>query len=57
MPTVEYLNYEVLDDHGWEMDDDDLFEKAADAGLSDEGYGTLDVASRMYSPWLTSSDP
>ncbi|MFB6193450.1 MAG: ferredoxin, partial [Halobaculum sp.] len=33
MPTVEYLNYEVLDDHGWEMEDDDLFEKAADAGL------------------------
>jgi len=27
MPTVEYLNYEVLDDHGWSMDDDDLFER------------------------------
>ena len=26
MPTVEYLNYEVLDDHGWSMDDDDLFD-------------------------------
>ncbi|MFB6354176.1 MAG: ferredoxin, partial [Halobacteriales archaeon] len=29
MPTVEYLNYEVLDDHGWSLEDDDLFEKAA----------------------------
>lgn len=48
MPTVEYLNYEVLDDHGWSMDDDDLFEKAADAGLDDEDYGTLDVNQGEY---------
>jgi 2Fe-2S type ferredoxin len=48
MPTVEYLNYEVLDDHGWGMDDDDLFEKAADADLSDEDYGTLDVNPGEY---------
>ncbi|MDY7081629.1 MAG: ferredoxin, partial [Halobacteria archaeon] len=33
MAIVKYLNYEVLDDHGWSMDDDDLFEKAADADL------------------------
>ena len=48
MPTVEYLNYEVLDDHGWDMDDDDLFEKAADAGLDAEDYGSLDVAEGEY---------
>ncbi len=48
MPTVEYVNYEVLDDHGWSMDDDDLFEKAADAGLSDEDYGTLEVNQGEY---------
>ena len=48
MPTVEYLNYEVLDDHGWEMGDDDLFEKAADADLSDEDYGTLEVNYGEY---------
>ena len=48
MPTVEYLNYEVLDDHGWEMDDDDLFEKAADADLDDVDYGTLDVPEGQY---------
>jgi 2Fe-2S type ferredoxin len=48
MPTVEYLNYEVLDDHGWSMDDDELFEKAADAGLDDEDYGTLEVNKGEY---------
>lgn len=48
MPTVEYLNFEVLEDQGWEMDDDDLFEQAADAGLSDEDYGTLEVNRGEY---------
>jgi 2Fe-2S type ferredoxin len=48
MPTVEYVNYEVLDDHGWEMDDDDLFEKAAEAGLDDVDYGTLEVNQGEY---------
>ncbi|MFB6165516.1 MAG: ferredoxin Fer [Haloarculaceae archaeon] len=48
MPTVEYLNYEVLDDQGWDIDDDDLFEKAADAGLDEEDYGTLDVNEGEY---------
>ena len=48
MPTVEYLNYETLDDQGWDMDDDDLFEKASDAGLDEEDYGTLDVAEGEY---------
>ena len=48
MPTVEYLNYEVLDDHGWDMDDDDLFEKAADAGLDDEDYGEVEVNPGEY---------
>ena len=38
-PEGEYLNYEVVVDHGWSLDDDDLFEKAADAGLDPEDYG------------------
>jgi curved DNA-binding protein CbpA len=38
---VEYLNYEVLDDHGWTIDDDDLFEKASEADLDVEDYGRL----------------
>ena len=48
MPTVEYLNYEVLDDHGWSLDDDDLFAEAADAGLDDEDYGSLEVNQGEY---------
>ncbi|EJN61599.1 ferredoxin Fer [Halogranum rubrum] len=38
---VEYLNYETLSDHGWDLGDDDLFEKAADADLPPEDYGVL----------------
>ncbi|MFB6078756.1 MAG: ferredoxin Fer [Halarchaeum sp.] len=48
MPTVEYLNYEVVQDQDWDMDDDDLFEKAADAGLDAEDYGELDVPEGAY---------
>jgi curved DNA-binding protein CbpA len=36
---VEYLNYEVIDDRGWSLDDDDLFEMAAAAGLDSRDYG------------------
>lgn len=38
---VEYLNYETLADHGWDLGDDDLFEKAADANLDEEDYGVM----------------
>ena len=37
--TVAYLDYEALDDHGWRLDDDDLFEKAASADLESPSYG------------------
>ena len=36
---VEYLNYEVLDDHGWTLDDEDLFEKAASEDLDPADWG------------------
>jgi curved DNA-binding protein CbpA len=42
---VEYLNYEVLDDHGWSLDDPDLFAKAADADLAPEDCGRFVVQS------------
>ena len=38
---VEYLNYEVLDDHGWDIGDEDLFEKASEAGLDPMDYGRI----------------
>jgi curved DNA-binding protein CbpA len=41
--TVEYLNYAVLDDHGWTLDDPGLFERARNAGLEDRDYGTVTV--------------
>ncbi|HMB50830.1 ferredoxin Fer [Natronoarchaeum rubrum] len=40
---VEYLNYEVLDDHGWSIDDDDLFEKAEAADLTRSDHGEITV--------------
>jgi curved DNA-binding protein CbpA len=40
---VTYLNYDVLADHGWDVDDADLFEKAAAAGLDAEDFGEFEV--------------
>ncbi len=48
MPTVEYLNYEVVDDNGWDIYDDNIFEEAAEQGLDDEDYGTLEVNEGEY---------
>ncbi|ERG99672.1 MAG: ferredoxin [Haloquadratum sp. J07HQX50] len=48
MATVTYLNYEVLDDNGWDIDDNDLFENAADADLGEEDYGSLTVNQGEY---------
>lgn len=48
MATVEYLNYEVLDDYGWGLDDDDLFEKAAGEDLSEADHGSIEVAEGEY---------
>ena len=48
MPTVEYLNYEAVEDEGWDLDDENLFEKAAEAGLNGEDYGELDVSPGEY---------
>ncbi|WP_336364191.1 ferredoxin Fer [Halalkalicoccus salilacus] len=38
---VEYLDYEVMADHGWTLDDEDLFEKASAAGLDASDYGRI----------------
>ncbi|WP_435195963.1 ferredoxin Fer [Natronomonas sp. EA1] len=38
---VEFLDYQAMTDHGWELTDDDLFEKAADAELAPGSYGHL----------------
>lgn len=40
---VEYLNYEVLDDHGWSLGDEGLFGNAAAEGLDPPDYGQFQV--------------
>lgn len=45
MPTIEFLNYEVLDDHGWEVTDSNLFEKASEEALADEDHGSFELGS------------
>jgi ferredoxin len=45
---VTYLNYEVVDDHGWALDDGDLFAKAADAGLDRADFGEFTVEPGEY---------
>lgn len=36
---VHYLDYAAVMDHGWSLEDDDLFEKASNAGLDPSLYG------------------
>lgn len=38
---MEYLDYEVAARHGWQIDDDDLFERASEADLDPDSYGRL----------------
>lgn len=40
---VTFLDYEVVTDHGWSLEDEDLFEKASDADLTPEEYGRVAV--------------
>jgi ferredoxin len=40
---VEYLNYAVIADRGWSIDDENLFAAAADADLAAEDYGEFRV--------------
>jgi ferredoxin len=41
--VVEYLDYEVLDERGWSLEDGDLFERAGAAELSLEEHGRIFV--------------
>ncbi len=48
MSSVEYLNYELLDDHGWTLADENLFEKARTAELPEADHGTIEVDEDEY---------
>jgi ferredoxin len=41
--TVVYLNYAVIDERGWSLDDPDLFKRAAGADLPEADYGAVTV--------------
>lgn len=40
---IEYLNYRAIPEHGWDVEDDDLFEKAAEADLDESEYGVIEA--------------
>ncbi|MFB6091107.1 MAG: ferredoxin Fer [Halobellus sp.] len=45
-PTVEYLDYAVVEAQGWQLTDEDLFEKADAADLPVDRHGLLVVEDR-----------
>lgn len=48
MPEVKYLDYNVVQDKGWNIEDDDLFEKAEDEDLDEDQFGSLEVSQSEY---------
>jgi ferredoxin len=48
MAVIEYLNYEVIDDEGWDINDEDNFERAAAMDLAEEDYGFVNVPDGQY---------
>jgi hypothetical protein len=41
--TVEYLDYRAIEENGWDVEDDDLFEKAAAADLDESVHGVFEA--------------
>lgn len=48
MAMVEFLNYEVVDDQGWDLYDEENFSEAAEMDLPDEDYGFFEVPEGQY---------
>ncbi len=46
--TVEFLDFEVMENKDWSLEDDNLFEKAAEDDLSPEAYGSMTVEKGEY---------
>ena len=38
---VDFLNYEAVEDYGWDLDDPDLFDRAAEANLPPSDFGRV----------------
>lgn len=45
---VEYLNYDIIVDQGWDLYDEENFEKAANLDLPEEDYGFFEVPEGEY---------
>lgn len=43
MPTVEYLSYEVVEEEGWDVYDEENFERAEEMDLSEDEYGEFEM--------------
>ncbi|MFB6104213.1 MAG: ferredoxin Fer [Halobacteriaceae archaeon] len=48
MAIVEYLNYEVVEERGWDLYDEENFERAAALELSNADHGFVDVPQGQY---------
>jgi 2Fe-2S type ferredoxin len=48
MPTVEYLDYQVVDQNDWDIYDEENFNRAADADLDESEYGQFEVSTSEY---------
>ncbi len=46
--TIEYLDYQTVDERGWSIEDDDLFERAEAADLESAAHGTIEVTRDEY---------
>lgn len=43
MPTVEYLSYELVQEEGWDVYDEENFEKADEMDLDEDVYGEFEM--------------
>jgi ferredoxin len=43
MPTVEYLSYEVVREEGWDVYDEENFERAEEMDLDEDVYGEFEM--------------
>lgn len=48
MPMVEYRNYEVVDDRGWDLSDEGDFERATELDVPEADYGFFEVSEGQY---------
>ena len=48
MPTVEYLDYQVVNRNDWDTYDEETFDRAADAGLDESEHGSFEVSTSEY---------